>query len=82
MLSILGVYAFPSSITRVFAFDFSSTLARKHMLSTTDASGVPTFRSVSDFEDELSRLNATKSWRVSTANREFTLSERQVLINI
>lgn len=57
-------------------------------------SGVPTFRSVRDFEEvrvaavflfevllirckqELSRLDSSKSWRVSSVNREFTLSER------
>ncbi|XP_062516418.1 myotubularin-related protein 10-B-like [Corticium candelabrum] len=74
MLSILAVYAFPSSVSRVFAFDYASALARKQSLSF-DVSNVQNFRSVQDFESELARLHALGSWRVSAANREFVLSE-------
>ncbi|XP_065836442.1 myotubularin-related protein 10-B-like [Oscarella lobularis] len=84
LISSLTVYAFPTSITRVFAFDYAGSLARRksRVLSgalqnegTPESSDVSTFRSAEDWQKELDRLNAGDKWRISSANEQFALCE-------
>ena len=67
LISSLTVYAFPTSITRVFAFDYAGSLARRksRVLSgalqnegTPESSDVSTFRSAEDWQKVLATLLA------------------------
>ena len=61
-------YAYPSSVALAFAFSFSratDTIAGK------ESNLVPSFRTLSDWLKELSRLNIGQEWRVAEVNADF-----------
>ncbi|EDO37565.1 predicted protein [Nematostella vectensis] len=79
----LGHYAFPSSVSLLFAFQHS--LALKTEKRDSSVSGViPTFRTLPDWLNELSRLNVDDTWRVALVNEKFhtcpTLPQRFVCL--
>eukprot|EP00118_Oscarella_pearsei_P007385 m.35913 g.35913 ORF g.35913 m.35913 type:complete len:881 (+) comp32187_c0_seq17:122-2764(+) len=80
LINSLSVYAFPTAITRVFAFDHAGSVSRRKAARTSvevppTSENVPTFRSKGNWEQELARLNASGKWRVSKANEAFALCE-------
>ena len=66
-------YSYPSSISRLFAFDYvqHSGLHNNH----TGRELFPTYRSVPNWEEELERLNSKDRWRVTDANISFAISD-------
>lgn len=66
-------YSYPSSISRLFAFDYTcdSSLQNGH----SSRKLFPTYRSVSHWKQELERLNSLDRWHVTEANREYGISD-------
>jgi myotubularin-related protein 10/11/12 len=65
-------YSYPSSISRLFAFDYDHSSAHN---SHSNHNLFPTYRSISHWERELERLNSNDMWRVTEANIEFAISD-------
>lgn len=64
-------YAYPSAITLMFAFSYSNASAREHSDDNEPTSAVPSFRSLPDWLNELSRLHVDDTWRVVDVNTRF-----------
>lgn len=61
-------YAFPSSVSLAFAFSFSRATNK---ITDGEPNAVPSFRNVSDWVKELSRLNMGEKWRITEVNTDF-----------
>ena len=61
-------YAYPSSVALTFAFSFSRVRSN---IASSDSNSVPSFRKVSDWLKELSRLNMGQKWRIAEVNTDF-----------
>lgn len=66
-------YSYPSSLSRLFAFDYHHYPHFNGNHSVHEL--FPTYRKQSHWEDELERLNSKGRWRVTWANIDFAISD-------
>ena len=64
-------YAYPSALSLMFAFSYSQALLKQQSVDNETLSAVPSFRSLPDWLNELSRLHVDDTWRVVDVNTNF-----------
>eukprot|EP00794_Sanderia_malayensis_P017250 gene17250-18974_t len=72
VINTIFVYAFPTNVQKLFAFDYARDM---HTNAKASAKGraFHTFRHEKDLELELARLRAQQNWRVCKINQGFSL---------
>ena len=71
IVNVIGHYNHPSSIALLFIFPYSKAAAQLNQENGNGGHTIPTFRSLPDWLNELSRLRVDDTWRVADVNRDF-----------
>lgn len=64
-------YAYPSSMSLLFAFNYSTSLSKLASDESKSEGVTPSFRTLPDWLNELSRLNVDDTWRIANVNDNF-----------
>lgn len=84
MVNAIAHYKAPSSVVLLFAFPYSTAQNALEEGDKGSLNTIPTFRTLPDWLNELSRLQVDDTWRVATVNSKFqtcpSLSEMFVVL--
>lgn len=71
IVNVIGHYTHPSSLALLFIFPYSQAVAKANQENGNDVHTIPTFRTLPDWLNELSRLRVDDTWRVANVNQVF-----------